>query len=68
MNALMAVDSLNMSHEDRAKIKRRETIEKCGYDRIVIVHGTSKMVDTAEELNQTFPDKTIVITGALKPL
>jgi L-asparaginase len=65
LNVLMARDSLNMSNADRAQINR--TIEKCGYDRIVIVHGTSKMVDTAEALNEIFPEKTIVLTGALKP-
>jgi L-asparaginase len=65
VNVLRLVDSLHMSHEDRAAINK--AIEDCKHDRIVIVHGTSKMVDTAEELKRTFPDKTIVLTGALKP-
>jgi len=62
---LLQVDSLDMNREDRAEIV--EHIENVGAKRTVIVHGTTRMIDTAKYLEKVFSDRTIVLTGALRP-
>lgn len=61
---LMRKDSLEITDEDRAKI--RAEVEAAEESRIVITHGTDTMSDTAETL-LGIPDKTIVLVGALNP-
>ena len=36
-------------------------------DKILITHGTDKMVNTAKVLGQSIKNKTIVLTGAIIP-
>lgn len=63
---LLKIDSLDMDSEDRAEIAK--TVAESPRDRIVIVHGTSRMIDTGKFLSEQFQTtKTIVLTGALKP-
>lgn len=62
---LMMKDSLLMTDEDREKILY--AIEKSPEKRIVITHGTDKMVETARVLAQIGMQKTIVLTGAMIP-
>ena len=62
----MLLDSVNIKKSERAKINR--CVESAGHDRIVIVHGTSTMTDTARFLAGVFPEKTLVLTGALYPV
>lgn len=62
--SLMAKDSLDMTHEDRAIIK--EAVANSVESRIVITHGTDTMHATAAELADV-RNKTIIFTGALAP-
>ncbi len=65
VKTLMMVDSMEMTDEDREIIKhncRRSKSEK-----ILITHGTDRMVKTAVLLDEAKLDKTIVITGAMVP-
>lgn len=63
---LMMVDSLEMTDEQRNLI-----IEKCrtsDRNRILITHGTDRMVKTATALaHANIEGKTIVLTGAMIP-
>jgi L-asparaginase len=62
---LMLLDSLDMQDADRVLI-----MQACGAapeERIVIVHGTDTMRETAEMLAAAHLDKTIVLTGAMIP-
>ncbi len=61
---LMRKDSLEMTPEDRLRI--REAIETDDCERFLVTHGTDTMVDTAAALRE-LPGKTIVLTGALQP-
>lgn len=61
---LLRKDSLDLTEEDRALIRR--TVEASEEDSIVVTHGTDTMVDTAKAL-AGIPGKTIVLTGSLHP-
>ncbi|HMB70007.1 MAG TPA: asparaginase domain-containing protein [bacterium] len=61
---LMRKDSLDLTDEDRATIRR--AVEAAGENHIVVTHGTDTMVQTARALTG-LPDKTIVLTGSLHP-
>lgn len=66
IKTLMMVDSLDMTDEDREIIVHN--CKKSASDKILITHGTDKMVETAKIIaNENIPDKTIVITGAAIP-
>ncbi len=62
---LMLKDSMEMTEEDRAKICAaiQARPETC----IVVTHGTSTMPETSEYLRDRIKDKTIVLTGAMRP-
>jgi len=66
IRTLMMVDSLEMRDEDRALI-----IHSCARtpaNRILITHGTDRMVETARHLAEAdINGKTIVLTGAMIP-
>lgn len=65
IKTLMMLDSLEMTEEDRGIIVsncRRSQVEK-----ILITHGTDRMVETAKALADSNIDKTIVLTGAMVP-
>jgi L-asparaginase len=64
VESILQKDSLEMTDEDRRKI--REIIEKESCDKIIITHGTDTMVETAKAL-MGIPNKTIVFTGAMEP-
>jgi L-asparaginase len=66
IKTLMMVDSLEMREEDRAIIVYN--CSKTPSNRILLTHGTDKMVETAGVLAQAgIQDKTIVLTGAMIP-
>ena len=56
-------DSQEITLEDREKLK--SLCESIWEDKIIITHGTDTMVETAKYLSSI--NKTIVITGAMKP-
>ena len=66
VETLMMIDSLEMN-----KSQTENIISKCKNSkskRIVITHGTDKMVATAKALAKSnIQDKTVVLTGAMIP-
>lgn len=64
INPVLRKDSLEMTADDRALIRR--AVESSISERIVITHGTDTMVDTGRAL-AGIPGKTIVLTGAMQP-
>ncbi len=66
IKTLMMVDSLQMSEEDLSIIAHN--CRKSPHDRILITHGTDRMVHTASVLAAAaITDKTIILTGAMIP-
>ncbi len=64
VTALMQKDSIDLTDSDRATI--RAAIEAVSERRILVTHGTDTLIETARAL-AGIADKTIVLTGALKP-
>jgi len=62
---LLALDSLEMQASHRQQIK--QACSDSTEDRIVIVHGTDTLCDTAEALGTSKLAKTIVLVGAMIP-
>lgn len=62
--SLLKKDSLDMDDADRALI--RERVLACPARRILIIHGTDTMTQTAEVLRD-IAGKVIVFTGAMQP-
>jgi L-asparaginase len=65
VRTLMMVDSLEMTEEDRQIIIHN--CKKTAADKVLITHGTDRMVSTAAALANADIPKTIVITGAMVP-
>ncbi len=64
VESLMQKDSLDITDDDRQLI--RDAVARVSADRILIVHGTDSMVETASRLLD-LPDRTIVLFGAMQP-
>ena len=62
---IMLVDSTNIKGSDMQTIL--EHCKKSKEEKVVVIHGTDNMVDTAKFLGKSVKNKTIVITGALRP-
>ncbi len=65
IETLMMVDSLNMTDADRKNILKN--CKKAKENKILIIHGTDTMVETAKILGNSIKDKTIILTGAMIP-
>ncbi len=65
IRTLMMVDSLEMTEEDRGIIVHNCARAKS--DKLLITHGTDRMVETAKALAAAGIPKTIVLTGAMIP-
>ncbi len=63
--ALMMRDSLHMTDLDIKIIC--DLCQNSEEDKILITHGTDKMVITAKVLGQFIKNKTIILTGAIIP-
>lgn len=61
---LLRKDSLDMTDADRAAI--RQAVEEAGESKILVIHGTDTMVDSARAL-RGIEDRTIVFLGAMQP-
>jgi L-asparaginase len=61
---LLRKDSLELTDEDRALIRRAVAATTC--DKVVITHGTDTMTDTAAAIADV-PDKVVVLTGSFAP-
>ncbi len=64
VESLMRKDSLELTDEDRALIRKRVASETAS--RILITHGTDTMIETARQLID-IEHKTIVLTGSMQP-
>ena len=62
--SLLKKDSLEMTDEDRETI--RAAIAASDASRVLLIHGTDTMVDTAKVLSG-IEGKTIVLFGAMQP-
>jgi L-asparaginase len=66
IKTLMMTDSLEMREEERAIIVYN--CKKTPHNKILVTHGTDKMVETATLLaHENIEGKTIVLTGAMIP-
>ena len=66
VKTLMMIDSLEMTEEDRQIIIHN--CKKSKTDKIIITHGTDRMVATAKDLAQSgIHNKTVILTGAMIP-
>jgi L-asparaginase len=63
--ALMMRDSLHLTDSDIKIIC--DVCQNSEEDKILITHGTDKMVNTAKVLGQFIKNKTIVLSGAIIP-
>ena len=63
--SLLKKDSLELTLTDRMQLL--EACRTATESRIVIVHGTDTMTETAAFLQQAIADKTIILTGAMRP-
>jgi len=62
---IMMKDSLDMTDEDRALIL--QSIKTAPEKHIVVTHGTGTMELTAKFLDGKTGNKTVVLTGAMRP-
>lgn len=62
---LMQIDSLDMTDAHRSKIL--EAVKAAPETRLVITHGTGTMELTAKALDGHVGDKTVVLSGAMRP-
>lgn len=65
IKTLMMVDSLEMTDADRQIVVH--SCKNAKTDKIILTHGTDRMVQTAEILAGQEIRKTIVLTGAMVP-
>jgi L-asparaginase len=65
VNSLMWLDSLDLIDADRAQIAK--AILNAPEDLIVVSHGTGTMGVTARYLAERVADKTVILTGAMRP-
>lgn len=65
LQIIMQKDSLEMSITDRMMIL--EACRNTNSKQIVIIHGTDTMIETADFLRNAHLDKTIILTGAMRP-
>ena len=64
IQSILKKDSLDITSKERQIIKN--SVHECVEERIIIIHGTDTMVETAKSL-EDIKDKTIVLTGAMQP-
>lgn len=62
---LFQIDSLDMTDTYRALL--RERVQAAAEPALVITHGTSTMGETARYLDGHSAEKTVVLTGAMRP-
>jgi len=64
IESLLKKDSLDMDDADRSRI--RASVETDSSNKILIIHGTDSMIDSARYLLD-IPHKTIVLFGSMQP-
>lgn len=63
--ALLRKDSLDMDDADRERVLA--TVTAAPESRLVIIHGTDTLTDTARFLAGKVAGKTVVLVGAMRP-
>jgi L-asparaginase len=63
--SVLKKDSQEITNQDRRKIL--EVCRKFSSNKIVITHGTDTMIQTAKFLAKNIKNKTIVLTGSMRP-
>lgn len=63
---IIAKDSLSMNDKDRELIAK--TVENCENNKIIIIHGTDTVDQTASYLKEKIKDKKVVFTAAMIPM
>ena len=64
VKSILKKDSLDINQKERELIKK--SVIECEEEKIIIIHGTDTMVETAKFLEE-IKDKTIVLTGSMQP-
>ena len=64
IKSILKKDSLDINQKERELIKK--SVIECEEEKIIIIHGTDTMVETAKFLEE-IKDKTIVLTGSMQP-
>ena len=64
IETMISKDSLDMNEADREMLSAY--IKDSPHRRFIIIHGTDTMVESAQALG-AITDKTIVLTGAMRP-
>ncbi len=62
---LLKKDSQDITESDRELLAA--TIQKSKHDKIIITHGTDTMITSAAYLAKSSADKTIILTGSVRP-
>jgi L-asparaginase len=65
IEVLMLIDSLEMTEQHRQQILT--SVSETSETKIIIIHGTDTMSETAKTLGLANLTKTIVLTGAMVP-
>ncbi len=65
LEVVMQIDSLDMQDHHRQQVL--EACKRATETRLIIIHGTDTMVQTAQLLGAAQLNKTIVLTGAMVP-
>ncbi len=65
IEVVMLIDSLDMNDSHRAQILK--ACVAAPETRLVIIHGTDTMAETAQVLGQARLAKTVILTGAMVP-
>ncbi|GLQ19903.1 asparaginase domain-containing protein [Algimonas porphyrae] len=65
VQSLMSIDSLDMSEDHRDAIL--QAVINAPENHIVVTHGTGTMEQTAHHLNGNIGQKTVVLSGAMRP-
>jgi len=65
IEGILYKDSLELDDDDRTYLK--EYILKTKYKKIIVIHGTDTMDQSAKVISQFVQDKMVVFTGAMKP-
>lgn len=62
---LFQIDSLDMTNDHREEIY--QAVKNAPEDRIIITHGTGTMELSAQYLDGKVGNKTVILTGAMRP-
>ncbi len=65
VQGILYKDSLDITFEDRKLLVK--FINQCKYKKIIIIHGTDTIDQTALFLEENIKEKEIILTGAMVP-